>query len=70
MSESFSESGELLFGVPQESIIGPLLLIIFLCVLFYFEQYIDVASYADDNTPYSADSNIKNDYLTGFSKTQ
>ena len=33
---------------------------IFLCDLFYFEEYIDVASYADDNTPYSTDSNVEN----------
>ena len=32
----------------------------FISVWFYFEEYIDITSYADDNTPYSADSNIGN----------
>ena len=58
--ESFSELTELLFGVPQGSILCPLLFIIFLCDVFCFEEHIDVASYADDSTPYSSDSNIEN----------
>ena len=49
--------GELLFGSPQGFILGPLLVIIFLCD---FEEYIHIASYADGNTPYSVDSNIEN----------
>ena len=34
--------------------------IIFLCDSFSFEEYIDVASYADDNNPYTTDPNIEN----------
>ena len=52
--------GRVVFGAPQRSILGPLLFIMFLCGLSYFEEYIDVASYADGNAPYSADSNIEN----------
>ena len=39
---------EILFRVPQGSIFGPLL----------FSIYINIASYADDNTPYASSSNL------------
>ena len=34
--------------------------ILFLCDLLYFEEYIEISSYADDNTAYNTDCNIEN----------
>ena len=49
----YSSWQEIMFGVPQGSILGPLLLNIFLCDLSLIMENIDIANFADDNTPYT-----------------
>ena len=43
---------ETVFGVPQGSLLRPLLFNIFIPDLFFNISDINIASYADDNTPY------------------
>ena len=54
INDRYSSWSEMLFGVPQGSIVGPLLFSIFMCNMFYFLEDFDIANYADDSTPYCA----------------
>ena len=53
VNDSFSDFIDLLLGVPQGSILGPLLFSIYICGLFFSVEEDNATSYTDDTTPYS-----------------
>ena len=77
VGSSFSDLLDILYGVPQGSILGPLLFNISLCDLFLSEYSSEFCNLADDTTSYKCGKNYDyvinklkiqwENYLAGFS---
>ena len=58
VNSNYSFWTEILNGVPQGSVLGPLLFNIYVSDLFLFLNKSDIANYADDNTLYTYEKNM------------
>ena len=58
MGSTYSNWSKVLRGIPQESLLGPLLFNIFRKDIFFFIEKSKVCNFANDNTLYSCDRKL------------
>ena len=58
VNNAYSSCTDIKYGVPQGSILGRLLFSIDICDFFWWDYKCNIASYADDNTPYTSDISL------------
>ena len=56
----FSSWKDLILGMPQGSVFGPLLFNIYLNDLFFLLKFVDIRNFADDTTRYISDKSLEN----------
>ena len=59
INATFSSWTQLLQGVPQGLVLGPMLFNIYINDMFFALNQTDICNFADDTTPYVCDSNLK-----------